>query len=175
MKVWLISALVMIGILAGCSSGKVAMVDVSPKCRVPTVKGDAVCWLKVENHQDCYVWSEISGTKETYIWSGKCKAGKVDGYGKEIWKYNEDQQETAVGTYVNGKPHGEWELRWSNGRMSKGPYVNGKRHGEWELRGPDGLMNKGPYVNGKQHGEWEVLWPDGSREIVTFRNGVLVE
>ena len=129
MKVWLISALVMIGILAGCSSGKVAMVDVSPKCRVPTVKGDAVCWLKVENHQDCYVWSEIAGTKETYTWSGKCKAGKVDGYGKEIWKYDEDQQETAVGTYVNGK----------------------------------------------QHGEWEVLRPDGSREIVTFRNGVLVE
>ncbi len=174
MKVWLISVLVMIGVLAGCSLGKVAMVDVSPKCGVPTVKGDAACWLEVENHQDCYVWDESPGTQETYTWSGKCKAGKVNGYGQGTWKYDEEQQE--VGTYADGKMHGEWEIRLADGFVGKGPFVNGEMHGKWETRSPDGFVLKGPFVNGEKHGEWEGLRLDGSsRVIITFRNDVLVD
>lgn len=76
-----------------------------------------------------------------------------------------------TGAFVNGKEHGQWEIRHANGTVETGPAVNGKWHGRWEVRSPNGRVATGPVVNGQWHGQWEFRWPNGTVEYSTWENG----
>ena len=59
------------------------------------------------------------------------------------------------GSYVDGKRHGHWVLRYSNGSVYEGSYAAGKRHGLWvERYADDSTTWEGPYVNDERHGLW---------------------
>ena len=46
----------------------------------------------------------------------------------------------------------------ANMRSSEGAYVDGKRHGHWVMRGSDGdIVAEESFVDGKQLGHW--VWP----------------
>ena len=135
-----------------------AVEKLTPKCETPTSEGDAGCWLKAANHNNCYVW----GTPQSsYTWSGQCKMGKPDGHGEVVWR-NDGGEGTHIGAYVDGEWNGQWEHRWPNGKVEIGPYVDGKRHGQWEQRLASGEVQIGPYVDGKQHGQWEWRGANGA-------------
>ena len=144
-----------------------------PKCETPTVKGDPDCWLKAENHDNCYFWNNSVSNEETVTWSGQCRAGKPDGRGKETWGVSANGRTHTsihIGSYVDGKKHGRWQYRWASGREDTGSYVNGKEHGRWQYRWADGSVDTGPYVNGKKHGEW-VEEDEYDRDTGSYVNG----
>lgn len=97
----------------------------TPKCKTLTKEGDAACWMKVANHNDCYSWNPFPQTDEKVTWSGRCKVGEPDGKGKLVWKYDGGVQ-TSAGTYVNGQEHGKWEIQYEDGSIYDAEYVNGK-------------------------------------------------
>ena len=138
-----------------------AQTELTPKCETPTVKGDPACWLKAENHDNCYIWNGYVNNEETVTWSGQCRAGKPDGRGKETWENvagGFTDTYIYIGSYMDGKKHGQWKERRErdNGYWQEhsGPYVNGKRHGEW-VEEDMVKRDTGPYADGKRHGEWK--------------------
>ncbi len=59
------------------------------------------------------------------------------------------------GPYVNGKKHGHFVERNSNGIVFEGEYVDDKRHGRWVRRNKDRkVIEDGEYVEGEKHGKW---------------------
>ena len=123
--------------------GQAEQTELTPKCETPTVKGEPACWMKAENHDNCYIWNEVVVNEQTVTWSGQCRAGRSDGHGKEIWKYVSDgDTETTVstGSYVDGKKHGKWVSEMTTDILGfpahmvvTTPYVNGERHGIEEV------------------------------------------
>ena len=140
-----------------------AQTELTPKCETPTVKGDPVCWLKMENHDNCYLW--ISPRNEqTITWSGQCRAGKPHGRGQVTWKSEGKETASHIGSYMDGKKNGRWNIRFPSGAGHTGPYVDGKKHGQWEERGVDGSVYTGSYVDGKRQGQWGQLVEERKRE-----------
>ncbi len=147
-----------------------AIAKLTPKCKTSTPRG-VMCWLKIANHDNCYIWGWRVQLSTPVTWSGQCKMGITDGHGEEVWQRGEGRSYTNVGAYVDGKKHGQWEEQSrSTDQVWTGPYVDGKKHGHWEIRWPDGTVHFGPYVDGKRHGRWE--WSDGGCE--EYSNGVTV-
>ena len=164
--------------------------ELTPICKTPTASGDPKCWLKVDNHDNCYVWITPS-TEQTAIWLGQCQGGKSHGPGELIRKWGGEYAGKAIhtGQYVDGIKHGMWEEWYGDGSaVSAGPYVDGKRDGRWVFRnwvGSDGDGSQyldgesdewrepkflggafhltGSFMDGKRHGRWiSRNWNDGS-------------
>ena len=136
-------------------------------CKMPTTAGDKSCWLKVANKEDCYAWTNLLVSDMSATWSGRCKAGKLDGHGELMLRWDGGES-TSIGSFVDGKPNGQWEDRYANGTVSTGPYVDDKRHGRWEERKADGTVTIAHYVDGKRHGQWEIRSADGTVAIGPF-------
>ena len=148
--------------------GQAEETELTPKCGTSTVEGEPACWLKAENHDNCYIWNSYVRDEETVTWSGQCRAGKPHGRGKATWgwrHYGDDgdiktRSINRTGSYVDGKKHGRWEDQsvYSSGKLagvSTGRYINDKRQGRWRYKDTDGDTQAGPYVDGKRHGKWE--------------------
>ena len=162
----LVALFIPLGLLLGNPPTANAQTELTPKCETPTLEGDPSCWLKVEEHDNCYIWIDLVFEEHTVTWSGQCQAGKAQGRGKETWKSGggaDTGTVNGIGSYLNGKRDGRWKIRWSRGAVDTGPYVDGKRHGQWKLLWSDGTMQTGPYVDGKRHGQWEYRYSDGGR------------
>ncbi|MEE4300655.1 MAG: hypothetical protein V2J24_14550 [Pseudomonadales bacterium] len=84
--------------------------------------------------------------------------------------------DTSTGSYegqnLNGSPHGEGRMEWSDGRVFEGEFFDGQVDGEGELTWPDGMRYRGPVVTGRIEGEARVEFPDGSRYRGPLVNGV---
>ena len=146
-----------------------AVAKLTPKCETPTSEGDAECWLKAANQNNCYVWTGTQ-SNPSFTWSGQCKMGIPDGHGEVVWR-NDDGEGTHIGTYVDGEWNGQWEHRWANGQVHIGPYVDGKKNGQWEIRHANGTVHIGPIVDGKWHGQWELRYADGQVHIGPYVDG----
>ena len=127
---------------------------------------DTPCWKETANQPGCHIWDPYPAPEETVTWSGSCVDGKASGRGEVIWRFREDGQwktTSGEGELRDGKPHGHWVWRRSNGDGSEGPYVDGKRHGHWVWREPGGIIWEGPYVDGELHGRWVQLGRRGEQ------------
>lgn len=139
--------------------------------------GVAHAYLCQPGEQHCYFinsdgWVVVVGLFVVgYILFGVVKWVRQQQWGVSLLIDGEEARGT--GPMVNGKPHGEWFLRFPNGMAATGPFVNGKRHGRWEERFVGGEVQTGPYVNGRKHGQWDLRTPIGVG-CVTFENGTLV-
>ena len=128
----------------------------TPKCETPTSEGDEACWLKIANHNNCYIVNEYPRWTESVTWSGQCKIGVPEGHGEEVWQWADGGESAYIGAYVNGKRNGQWELRRANGNVHIGPYVDGRQHGRWEGRLANGNKKCWDYSNGLLVGDWLV-------------------
>ena len=45
---------------------------------------------------------------------------------------------------MDGKVHGQWALRWPDGKVEEGSYVDWKRQGRWVIRHANGDVEEGP-------------------------------
>ncbi len=150
--------------------------ELTPQCEMPTLEGDPPCWLKVENHDNCYIWDREVSNEETATWSGQCQAGKAHGRGKYTSEYvgNRDTKTAyGIGSYINGKRNGQWKL-WFEGAVWSGSYVDGEGHGQWEERYANGDVWVGPVVNSKKHGLWEKT-RDGRHTCYEYSNSKLIK
>ena len=158
--------------------------ELTPICETPTIEGLPACWMKAENHDNCYIWNSFVRDEETVTWSGQCRAGKSHGRGKATWGwryYGDDGDITLnannTGSYVNGKKHGRWEEQsayMSSGELDgvwTGRYINGKRQGRWRYQDSLGSTLAGPYVDGLPHGQWEERYSDGRVERGSYVDG----
>lgn len=149
------------------------------------------CWMELINRPKCYVWNENLREGEIMAWSGQCfdgfaqgrgtlktvavflgdvftNKGEEKGYlrdGKRHGKWVErfsNGRVTIEGSFVDDEKHGDWVYYYSDGTLkSKGTYVNGKKHGDWVERDKDLGTQEGLYVNDKKHGEWINSWSNG--------------
>ena len=100
------------------------------------------CWMELANQPGCWRWNPYPQPGETVTWSGGCTDGKASGKGEETWRFRKDGEwktSGGRGELRGGKTHvGHWIGRSSSGEVWEGPYVDGKRHGLWVRRGSDG-------------------------------------
>ena len=90
--------------------------------------------------------------------------GKASGAGKTVWRWRDEGEwktSSGEGEKRDGRSHGHWVFRRSDGVGYEGPYVNGVRHGHWVFRYADGDVLEGPYVNGERHGRFVWRGTDG--------------
>ena len=149
-----------------------------PACTVYAYEGREIwtyeCWLEVSNIPGCHAFNRYWGV-ETFTWSGGCESGRLSGNGREVWRRN-GSDIFGEGQYVDGKRHGHWVSKWSDGKGEEGPYVDGKKHGRWVETQPDssgwvGGVEEGPYVDGKRHGHWVSKSSDGQGEEGPYVDG----
>ena len=152
-----------------------------PTCGTDDARPDG-CWVALAAPADCVLWWDRGAPRpsETINWSGACddtlrasgrgtlewrdwsESGElIEGKQHGHWIERSSDGYIREGPYVDGKRHGHWVERWADGDEWEGPYVDGKRHGRWALRYGNGWVFEGPFVNGKQHGHWAVRSPDG--------------
>ena len=133
---------------------------------VPTCDGQpkgSACWMELEGRSIvCFVWDTYFLPDEVATWTGKCSGGLAHGMGTitVVWDGGKNTLE-ATGSLTEGKRHGDWVVRWGDGRVAEGPYVDGKRHGNWVVHTLYSGVFEGPYVDGKAHGDWIVRWGNG--------------
>ena len=124
-------------------------------------KGTA-CWMELSNQPGCYVWDGSLAVDATVIWTGECAEGMGEGTGTLNWVWDGGKKTSeTTGRLQEGKRHGQWVLRESDGDVGEGPYVEGKWHGRWVIRYANGTVQEGPYVEGKMHGRWVERYADG--------------
>ena len=145
-----------------------------PGAEEPSCAGQskcAACWLELESHPGCFVWNSYLSEGETAAWSGECADGLASGTGTLKWTYGSVVNE-HTGLLRNGKYHGHWVRRYSNGNVHEGPMVDGKRQGHWVVRHADGTVMEGPMVDDKRHGDWVRRDSNGYTIILNWVNGV---
>ena len=95
------------------------------------------------------------GAVQDADWTIENEGPDVNGSGRLV--YRSSNGDEWGGPYVNGKRHGRWVERWSNGEqvtIYEGVYVNGKQNGHWVVRSPDGEVWEGLRADGKNKGQW---------------------
>ena len=145
-----------------------------PGAEEPSCAGQAKCascWLELESHPGCFVWNSYLSEGETAAWSGECADGLASGTGTLKWAYGSVVNE-HTGLLSNGKYHGHWVRRYSNGNVHEGPMVDGNRQGHWVVRHADGIVYEGPMVDDRRHGRWVRRDSNGYTIILNWVNGV---
>ncbi len=146
-------------------------------------KGTA-CWMELTKQPECYVWNPNPQPNETVTWTGECSSGLTQGTGTLTWIVSDQKTEEGEGRLQDGKTHGQWVWRNSDGSTRErfyvdgeyvgptaeaeemeGRVVGGKPHGDWVYRLANGTLHKGPYVKGKRHGEWSIQLADDDGKL----------
>lgn len=136
------------------------------------------CWMEIETHPGCHVWFPGRARRGTVTWTGDCPNGLASGVGALEWNLGTIADRvtsyTSTGELQNGKMHGHWTLRWTDGGfwdVWQGPYKHGKMHGRWVHRFADGGVLEGLYVDGKEDGLWTTRFADGEVQHRCYSNG----
>ena len=108
------------------------------------------CWMELTSQPDCYVWNGFLSPDATVTWTGECSGGRAQGEGtlKWVWEGGNKTSE-STGSLTDGKRHGQWVLRFADGRVDEGPVVDGKQHGQWVWRYPDGTVQDVTFEDGE--------------------------
>ena len=134
------------------------------------------CWMALANLPECYFWNPDFRKDETMTWSGACSDGLAEGEGTLIVThvYNDTEYTTEeIGHFQNGRKHGQWVVRLSEGRVKKENYMNGILHGRYFFEWPkEGVMEEGSYANGKKHGQWIERRSNGSVTEINYMNDI---
>ena len=126
--------------------------ELTPKCETPTIEGDPACWMKAENHDNCWFWNKDVTDEEAVTWSGQCRAGKPHGRGKEIWKSAGVERWTSVASYEDGQLQSE-SIRYAGGTESRKSYYEDGQLQSESIRYADGTGSSKSYdKDGNLHG-----------------------
>ena len=122
--------------------------ETGPKCAGKSE--GAKCWLELANHPGCYFFDFYYMPSATATWSGACTDGMAVGQGTIGYKAP-DWSGEGTGTLVWGYLDGHWVWRGDDGIVYEGPFVNGKQHGRWVVRRSDGtVIAEETWVDGRK-------------------------
>ena len=113
---------------SGTQDGHAAAAALTPKCGM----AEGECWKELANKAGCYVWYGWTGGQHKHLgsWSGQCSGGIATGRGEQTWRLTDsDQFVEGTGELRDGKEHGRWVIRFSDGdcrwsEYSYGDFVN---------------------------------------------------
>eukprot|EP00930_Biecheleria_cincta_P105249 TRINITY_DN9786_c0_g1_i1.p1 TRINITY_DN9786_c0_g1~~TRINITY_DN9786_c0_g1_i1.p1 ORF type:complete len:717 (-),score=151.63 TRINITY_DN9786_c0_g1_i1:9-2159(-) len=101
--------------------------------------------------------SELGMLRRSLSQTQVCGGDRDGGKGWEVL----DDNSFFIGSYVDGKMHGNGKHFWTNGSTYVGEFRAGKKAGEGTFRYKDGHWYEGQWVNDCQHGRGRCEWPDG--------------
>ena len=160
------------------------------------LKGNHVeCWQEVESHNGCFLWNPHYHTDRSAKWLGECRGGVAVGHGELLlssgsahfatestgmladgkkhgsWVEKRSDGSRFEGKYLDGKRYGNWLVNWSNGDKYNGGFRDGKRNGQGIMTWPTGTYYEGEYLDDKENGHGIYKWASGSRYEGEYRNG----
>ena len=151
-----------------------ADIALTPKCGGVAVSGgwasEPECWVEIADKPGCHVLSFYECKPGfTATWSGRCSGGCPSGQGELVFT-GEGIWARETGSFLDGRRHGMWTIRDSEGFFFRGPYVGGKMTGHWFLRLAEESEYEGPFVDGKMHGHFVFRYSDGTVSEVSYVN-----
>ena len=107
------------------------------------------------------------------LYLGK-RNGKI-GYYTEKWEGVESEDNRDFSKYEgeikNGKPNGQGESTFPDGRKYVGEFKNGYWNGQGTETSPDGEKYVGEFKDGERNGQGIETSPDGTKYVEEFKNG----
>lgn len=94
--------------------------------------------------------------------SGDCKQGS----GHLVW-FTADYK----GEFKDGKPHGQGQMQWPDGRRYVGQWEAGHPHGKGSIHWPDGKVYQGQIRQGQPHGYGTLTYKNGEKLEGRFEKG----
>jgi hypothetical protein len=94
-----------------------------------------------------------------YVYEGEWKAGKMDGFGIQLFKTGA----VYVGEFVAGERKGKGKHTWLLGDVYEGDWNYGQPHGRGTKKWPGGDVYEGEWELGHRKGHGVYTWPSGHR------------
>jgi len=99
------------------------------------------------------------------IYTGSCLLGLANGIGTAKGK------DTYVGSFKDGKKHGEGLYRWASGEIYEGEFKAGEMHGIGKTTRKNGDTYEGMFIESVPHGEGKLLRVSGQMYEGGFKHG----
>ncbi len=102
-----------------------------------------------------------SATLTLFIGEGDLRNSR--GYSNQAWKIKRirDTDSMFVGEVINGLPHGQGTVTFSNNAEYVGEFRDGQFNGQGTYTFPDGAKYVGYWLNGLKNGQGTYTFPDG--------------
>ena len=149
-----------------------------PKAKqpIPVTRGhstDLVAIQKTIQDGQMVILSEVQGmlVKDPYGDEGRYTGIMLDGlpHGEGTMHYSDGRSYT--GKWRNGRWHGQGRAKFVNGDVFTGKYERDRRHGKGRYEWSDGRVYDGEFVRNQRHGHGAYTWPDGASYIGEFVDG----
>ena len=116
--------------LSGCSSWNVFGSSRTAAAAAPSILASInhVNWI-IDGTTRCATTNPYAQEGENIRWYGRCRDGKLDGYGTLIWYRYGMETERNEGMFSDGELHGTVVTTHANGNIIYGEYDKGLRNG----------------------------------------------
>lgn len=128
-------------------------------------------WLRFEDGTKGFV----AGGKIKYSDGSRYEGGLSGFYYNGNGRYTDSNGDVYVGSFSEGKLHGEVRIEYADGGQFNGTYVGGlcEGYGESVHKGESGEWGyKGEYAAGEENGYGIYIYPDGSVYEGYFKDGM---
>eukprot|EP00977_Amphora_coffeiformis_P007916 scaffold1771_cov172-Amphora_coffeaeformis.AAC.9 len=140
----------------------------------PVITGtDLVAIQKTVQNGKMVILSEVQGKliKDPYGDEGRYTGIMLDGlpHGEGIMHYSDGRSYT--GEWLYGRWHGQGRALFVNGDLYVGKYERDRRHGKGRYEWSDGRVYDGEFVRNQRQGHGSYTWPDGASYVGEFVDG----
>ena len=138
-----------------------------------TNETDRIAVKKTIQNGQMVILSEVQGKmiKDPYGDEGRYTGITLDGlpHGEGIMHYSDGRSYT--GEWLYGRWHGKGRALFVNGDLYVGKYDRDRRHGRGRYEWSDGRIYDGDFVHNQRHGHGSYTWPDGASYVGEFVDG----
>lgn len=134
---------------------------------------DLVAIQKTNQSGQMVILSEVQGRliKDPYGDEGRYTGIMLDGlpHGEGTMHYSDGR--SYNGEWRHGRWHGQGRALFVNGDIYVGRYERDRRHGKGRYEWSDGRVYDGEFVRNQRHGHGTYTWPDGASYVGEFVDG----
>ena len=153
-------------------AGEIVAVPSAQQANYTTSK-DLVAIQKTIQNGEMVILSEVQGKliKDPYGDEGRYTGIMMDGlpHGEGTMHYSDGR--SYFGEWRNGRWHGHGRAKFVNGDLYIGRYERDRRHGKGRYEWADGRIYDGEFVRNQRHGRGFYTWPDGASYSGEFVDG----
>lgn len=116
-------------VVSGCSSWNIFGSSPPQQTQqLSATTSSQTAWI-VDSATNCATTNPFAQDGEFIRWFGRCRSGKLDGYGTLIWYRYGVETERNEGTFAGGALNGTVVTTYANGNIIYGQYNRGRRNG----------------------------------------------